>query len=245
MSKFLNSQRLSKLGITLLWFSIIAFIILRPLPLIRLISAWNQGQVIYTIDTDQKLIALTIDDGPHADITPLILDVLKKHQAKATFFLITNNIKKNEDVIQRLVDEGHEIGNHMLDDNRSVYLSESEFNQQIQEADKALKQYQPEIAWYRPGAGLYNQRVLDSASQLGYRTVLGSIYPYDASISEQSGGKGFIEYFIKSNSHPGGIIILHDGRIRTVHVLDEVIPYLKADGYTFVTLSDLENLEDK
>ncbi|MFK7804660.1 MAG: polysaccharide deacetylase family protein [Anaerolineae bacterium] len=223
----------------------ISFILLRPIFFIRLATTVAQEKVVYLFDVDEKLVALTIDDGPHPTITPLILDLLKENQVKATFFLVGKNVKEHPDIVGRIVNEGHEIGNHTFDHNFSLVLEADEFDRQILETHQLINNFQTDTKWFRPGGGLYNRRIIDEANEFGYKTVLGSVYPYDANISEQLGGTRFIQTFIMQNTQPGGIIILHDGRIRTVNVLKQTLPQLADDGYAFVTLSKMESLTSK
>ena len=204
-----------------------------------MIETFGASGAIFRIDTQEKKIALTIDDGPHPTITPLILDLLDQHDAKATFFLIASNVEGNEEIVSHMVNEGHELGNHMLENNFSLRLESDEFDRQVIEADQILQSYQSDLTWYRPGGGIYNKAMLNSVSHHGYRTAIGSVYPYDANISEHMGGQQFMENYILRNTQSGDILILHDGMIRTVLILETIIPYLIDGGYEFVTLSHL------
>lgn len=221
---------------------LVALLVYRPRYLRRLISTSQpQNGVLYHIDTDQKVVALTIDDGPHPTITPQILDILDLYEVPATFFLLGNKIAGHEELVRQMVCAGHEIGNHMLDDQRSIFLPAAEFDRQIEGAHALLSELGP-VNWYRPGSGLYDQRMLTAATQLGYKVVLGSVYPYDAQIPGHIEATQIVSSYVIANTTPGAIIVLHDGedeRARIVEVLTEIIPQLKADGYQFVTLSEL------
>ncbi len=204
-----------------------------------MLETFGAGGAVFRVDTQEKKIALTIDDGPHPTISPLILDLLDEHDAKATFFLIASNVQGHEDIVGQMVQEGHELGNHMLENNFSLRLEPDKFDRQIIEADKILQSYQSDLIWYRPGGGIYNKAMLNSVTHHGYRVAIGSVYPYDANISEPMGGQQFMENYILRNTQSGDILILHDGMIRTVLILETVVPHLIDEGYEFVTLSNL------
>jgi len=192
---------------------------------------------IVEVQTDQPLVALTIDDGPDAADTPAILEVLASHQARATFFLITENIAGNEDLVRRLVREGHEIGNHLTRSESHVNLPLNEFESKLIEADEVLSQFADPV-WIRTGGGRFDQKMVEIWQAHGYRCALGSVYPFDAWIP----WTGYISWFVRSNAHPGSIIILHDGKkrgARTAGALDSILPELAEKGLRVVTLSEL------
>lgn len=218
---------------------ILLVFLLNPIIVVGIVSKLSRADVIYQFNNEKKQIALTIDDGPHPTITPLILDLLEENQSKATFFLTGKNIQEHSDIVSQIIAEGHEIGNHMYDHNFSILLDADDFRDQLSTTNNLLIQNQISPVWYRPGGGLYNQSMATQAESMGYKICLGSVYPYDATIPEEVGGAKFIQRFITRNSQPGAIIILHDGRIRTVNVLQYVLPLLIDDGYQFVTLSEL------
>lgn len=209
----------------------------RPRFIMRWVERNTSAEALFSIETQEKIIALTIDDGPHPEITPRILSILAAHEVKATFFLIGERVGEHEAVVRQIVAEGHEIGNHLMYDEPSIRLSAEEFERQLLTTDAILTPYAP-VRWLRPGSGWYNKCMLALAKQHGYRSVIGSIYPYDAQISNVP----FIVNYVVGNSFPGAIITLHDGtdeRWHTITVLEQIIPKIKARGYRFVTLSVL------
>lgn len=198
-------------------------------------------EVLFSVNTDEKVIALTIDDGPHPEVTPQILDVLALHDVQANFFLIGERVVGNEKLVERMVAEGHEIGNHMYEDARSIALPEEQFEEQLEKTHALLAAIGP-VRWFRPGSGLFNRKMLNRIAQRGYRLVLGSVYPYDA----QVGSVSFSNWYIRNSVRPGSIIVLHDGtteRGRIITVLQNILPLLKNQGYRFVTLSEISQLE--
>jgi peptidoglycan/xylan/chitin deacetylase (PgdA/CDA1 family) len=197
----------------------------------------NNGRVLYEVQTDRPIIALTIDDGPDSQTTPQILDLLAQHDAQATFFLLANRVELNDELVARITTEGHELGNHLIEDQPSILHSVEEFRTRLDRAHTILSQY-GEIKWFRPGSGLYSREMLNITEQAGYKTVLGSIYPFDSHIPSP----WFASRFILSQAKPGAVIVLHDvgprGE-RTVQTLSIVLPKLIERGYRIETLSGL------
>ena len=192
--------------------------------------------VTFFVETEQPVVALTLDDGPHAATTPRLLDVLADHQAHATFFLIGGNILGNEAIVQRLVHEGHEIGNHHMAERPSIRLSPEEFERQLLQAHSLLVQFGG-ARWFRPGSGWFNGRMLAQLQRHGYACVLGTAYPEDVIRSPW-----YLSRHILSNTRSGSIIVLHDGAKRgdqTADVLRRLLPALRQRGYRVVTISEL------
>lgn len=241
------------LTFSLLILGTIAF--LQPRWLFKLILKIAPG-VNYFAETHQPIIALTIDDGPDSKTTAKILDVLTKHQASATFFLIGERTQGNEEIITNIIQGGHEIGNHMMRDEKSINLGINDFEEQFLQAHVTLtkllnnnqiasQQNQPsQIQWFRPGGGWYNSDMIGVAEKYQYKTALGSIFPYDTHIPSSK----FAAYQILVNLRPGAIIVLHDSSRdgksgewgeRTVSTLNTILPEIKRRGYQTVTLSEM------
>jgi len=194
--------------------------------------------VLYSVETDEKIVALTIDDGPDSCGSPRILNILEEYDAHATFFLITDHIPGNEVFVERMIDEGHELGNHLTEDEPSIGLSDEEFESELLEADQALTQYVEDIKWVRPGSGWYNETMLATMKKHDYRCALGNVYPYDPQISIY----WFSAYYVLGNVKPGSVIVLHDYNKRggrTTKALEIILPALEERGYRVVTLSEL------
>ncbi len=209
----------------------------RPQALVRWIHRRTDDDIYFRVETSRPVMALTIDDGPHPDVTPQILDLLAAYDARATFFLLGDRIPGNEALVARIVADGHELGNHLMSDNRSITLTDDAFNRELAEAHALLSAYGP-LRWFRPGSGWFNRRMLSRIRRYGYETVLGSVYPYDAQHTHTQ----FMISYILGNVAPGGIIVLHDGterRRQTITVLEEVLPALAGRGYRLVSLSQL------
>ncbi len=210
-----------------------------PLVFSRLLEQTTSDEVLFHVDTEEKVIALTIDDAPHAQLTPQILDVLVKHHVPATFFVIGSHVPGNEALLRRMVREGHELGNHLMTDERSVALEPAELAWQLATTHELLSEF-ARVRWFRPGSGFYTKKMLAQIRPYHYRAVVGSIYPYDAHVHSVE----FASNYILGNAHPGAIIILHDGSLEreaTPDILRRIIPALQQRGYRFVTLTGLVN----
>lgn len=193
--------------------------------------------VIYSVETGESVVALTIDDGPDPLTTPAILSTLREHNAHATFFLISSNIKGNEALVQRIIDEGHEIGNHFTSERPSILYSKVEFEAKLMEAHETLSEYSS-IRWFRPGSGLFNSAMLSILEKHDYQCVLGSIYPFDAQVPSSQFASRYVLWRVK----PGAIILLHDNDDRgerTVETLNIILPELHQQGFQVTTVSEL------
>ncbi len=196
--------------------------------------------VLYSVDTHEQVVALTIDDGPDAIDSPKILNILIKCGARATFFLITEHIRGNEKIVEQMVLEGHELGNHLTADMPSIALSAKEFEKELIRADEILSGFS-NIRWMRPGSGWYNDAMLSTINKNNYKCALGSIYPYDP----QLGLSWFSAYYVLWKVKPGAVIVLHDHARRgerTAKALRIILPALKKRGYRVVTLSELYDM---
>lgn len=192
---------------------------------------------LYQVHTHQRLVALTIDDGPDPASTPLILAELRRHHATATFFLITNRLRGQERLVRSLVGEGHELGNHFTQDRPSIGLEPRAFEADLLQAHRDLSTW-GRLIWARPGSGWYSQAMIEVMQRHGYRCALGSVYPFDATIPSVT----WAARHILRNVKPGAIVVLHDGRSRgqrTVRILAKVLPELRRRGYRVVSLSEL------
>ncbi|HYD54529.1 MAG TPA: polysaccharide deacetylase family protein, partial [Gemmatimonadaceae bacterium] len=140
--------------------------------------------------------------------------------------------------LARIVAEGHELGNHLYTNARSARLSPEAFARDLARTDSTLRRH---VAprWMRPGSGRFTPSMREPIAALGYRGVLGTIYPFDPQIPSRA----FMVDVVLSAARPGAIIILHDGRSRgrrTAAALEEILPRLRASGYRVVSVGELE-----
>jgi peptidoglycan/xylan/chitin deacetylase (PgdA/CDA1 family) len=216
--------------------SVVVSALLRPGPVVRWLSR-RFPDVLFQQVKAGPLVALSFDDSPHAASTPLILDVLAEHDARATFFMIGQHVAGNEEIVRRLVDEGHELGNHMMSDAPSARLSPAAFERELLQTHELLARFGP-VRWFRPGHTWFNRRMLDQIHQHGYRCAMASAYALEfLPVSAPYAAR-----HILLNVRPGGLIILHDGvpnLERTIAVLRRILPSLRRRGYRVVTVSEL------
>lgn len=189
-----------------------------------------------------KLIALTIDDAP-SEHTRDILRVLADHDAHATLFVIGGQVEGREEVLREVVAAGNELGNHAMHDEAARALDPAVLEAQIGRVQGLIRQAYadagrgagPAHQYFRPGSGLFSTEMRAMVSRLGYRLVLGSIYPHDPQVPYW----WLNAWHILSMARDGGIIVCHDRRSWTVPMLKKVLPELRRRGYKVVTVSEL------
>lgn len=182
---------------------------------------------------NQNRVALTFDDGPNPATTTQILDTLKRHNIKATFFILGQNVPGNEALLKRMVAEGHEVANHSYTHPNLTGLSTEQVKEEInktQEVIKAACGKTPTIM--RPPYGEVNQAVMQAMK-------LPAIYWSVDSQDWKSRNSAAILAEVKAQTQPGGIILMHDIHQPTADALESVIQHLQSQGYGFATVSDL------
>ena len=200
--------------------------------------AARSPRCLYSVPVIERVVALTLDDGPDSEHNLELLDLLRAHGARATFFLLADHINGREALVSAIVAGGHELGNHLMRDEPSVRMSPAEFEHAVRQADVALRQF-ASVRWLRPGSGWYTERMLDTMASAGYRCALGSVYPLDPHVPWPR----VTAAYVLANTVPGAVIVLHEGGERgrrTIRILARVLPSLRAWGYRVVTLSELE-----
>lgn len=180
-----------------------------------------------------KRVALTFDDGPHATYTPEVLDLLKSYNAKATFFLLGSRVDFYPDIVQRIVNEGHEVGNHTWDHRDLTKLGRETIRHEINDTNEAIKKAAGvEPALFRPPYGAMNQRVMEV---LDVPEISWTVDTLDWKYRDPE----HILSIVKENTHDGSIILMHDIHGTSVEGLKLVLSYLEKEGYEFVTVTDL------
>jgi len=217
--------------------AVVAFCVRCPHLIARHLAGRLAREVLWSVPSSTKLVALTFDDGPHPVTTPRLVDLLGRYRARATFFLIGVNVSRHEDLVHQIVEGGHELGNHLLADYPSILLSAAEFQAQLLEADATLRRFGT-IRYFRPGSGFFTARMLRIAAHHRYRCALGTITTLDIdSRNPQSVARRIVK-----KVRPGDIVVLHEGspdRFRVVAAVESVLADLTARGYRFVTLTEL------
>jgi len=186
---------------------------------------------------DQPYIAMTFDDGPSAENTPRLLEMLKQRNIKATFFLIGQNVAANPNIVKQILADGNEIGNHTWTHPQLSKLSDDKVTAEITKTQDAIKDasgYTPTLL--RPPYGAITPRQREwISSQFGLNVILWSVDPFDW----KRPGSAVITQRILSQARPGAIILSHDIHKQTVDAMPATLDGLIAKGYKFVTVSQL------
>ncbi|WP_291349166.1 polysaccharide deacetylase family protein [Desulfosporosinus sp.] len=193
----------------------------------------------YMVNTQQKVVALTFDDGPDPVDTPAILDILKAKEVRATFFVLGKAAQSNQYLLKRLAKEGHEIGNHGFSHDYQQRRLVEEMNQTNEVVFAATGNH---TYFYRPPGGFVSKSQLEKTKSNGHVVALWSV---DSKDWRNPGVKQIVNNVMK-NVFPGSIILMHDGgyqRTQTVKSLGSIIDALKERGYRLATLSELRMLD--
>lgn len=191
------------------------------------------------VATEDKVVALTFDDGPHPTETAKIVELLEKYGAKATFFVVGKNAENYPDALRMVAAGGHEIANHTYSHASFGASSADEVRREIARAEDAIFSVsgaRPTL--FRPPEGRITKNVVTVSREMGYDVILWSIDTRDWAHR----GTAEIVANIKKNVTPGSIILFHDyisGERHTLDVLGVILPYLSSLGYRFVTVSEL------
>ena len=201
----------------------------------------SQYDAVYLGDETQKVLYLTFDSGYENGSTEKILDVLKKHNAPAAFFLVGNYIEKNGDLVRRMVDEGHIVGNHTMHHFDMSKLSDkAAFAKELQDLEKLFKETTGKDLpkYYRPPQGIYSQENLQMAKELGYKTVFWSLAYVDWKNDAQPTKEQAFEKLLP-RTHNGAVVLLHSTSSTNAEILDELLTKWEAAGYRFAPISEL------
>ena len=201
----------------------------------------SRYRAAYLGDTQDKVIYLTFDAGYENGCTAQILDVLKDHNVPAAFFLVGNYMERNADLVRRMVEEGHIVGNHTMHHRDMSQLAEKNaFAAELTELETLFTQItgQELPKYYRPPQGTYSQDNLVMARDMGYRTVFWSLAYVDWNNDKQPTPE---EAFSKllPRIHNGAVVLLHSTSRTNAQIMDELLTKWKDMGYTFGTLDDL------
>lgn len=233
--------------LTVLTFVTPFYVIYKPPILLIRYFQHRWPDILWHVPTKDKTVALTIDDAP-SQYTSDIVDVLNENDAKATFFVIGGQVEGREQLLKNVVAHGNELGNHAMHDEPSRSLSPQQLSEQLVQVEGYINNtyasagiQRPSNRFFRPGSGFFSSRMRQQTKDMGYRMVLGSIYPHDPQISYAAVNARHILSMVR----PGGIIICHDRRSWTVPMLKTVLPELKRRGYTVTTVTGLLAAKEK
>lgn len=184
----------------------------------------------------EKKIAITFDDGPN-EMTILVLEVLKKFNAKATFFCIGKNIKQHPEIFKKTIEEGHTIGNHSYSHSPffDFYRKERVIDELQQTDALIMAELGKKPKWFRPPYGVTNPSIRRALEVTNHKTIGWNIRSLDGILKNEK----FLLDRITKKVQPGGIILLHDTSIQTVRVLEQLLSFLQNNKYNVVPLEEL------
>ena len=192
-------------------------------------------------DTTQNTIYLTFDCGYENGNTEPILDALKKHDVKATFFVVGNFLETSPEIVKRMIAEGHTVGNHTYHHlDMSSISSMDAFKKETQDVENLFEQITgtPITKFYRPPQGKYNIENLKMAQELGYHTFFWSLAYVDWYQDKQPTKDEAFGKLLK-RIHPGAIVLLHSTSSTNAQILDELLTKWEEMGYTIKPLTEL------
>lgn len=204
----------------------------------------KQFNAHYIADTQEKFLYLTFDAGYENGNTPAILDALKKHHAPATFFVVGNYIQTSPDLVKRMIAEGHTIGNHTFHHpDMSKIATKKSFSEELESLEKLFQETtgQTMTRFYRPPQGKYSESNLQMAKELGYDTFFWSLAYVDWYENQQPSHEEAFKKLL-GRIHPGAIVLLHSTSRTNAEILDELLTRWEEMGYSFHSLSELQNV---
>lgn len=204
-------------------------------------ASLRRYDAVYLGDTNDKVLYLTFDAGYENGCTAQILDVLKAHNAKAAFFVVGNYLESAPELVQRMADEGHLVGNHTWHHyDMSRIAEEQAFSAELTRVEEKYRELtgQAMKKYYRPPQGVYSEENLRMAQALGYRTVFWSLAYVDWLQDDQPTAE---EAFSKllPRTHPGAIVLLHSTSATNAAILDDLLTRWEEAGYRFGSLEEI------
>lgn len=183
-----------------------------------------------------KLIALTFDDGPHAEVTPRILKTLAEYKVKATFYMLGSQVDFYPTIAKQVLAEGHELGNHTMNHKDLTRLGSGQIREEIENASIEIQEATGSLPKsLRPPYGAFNDAVKDISAELNLPIAMWSVDSLDWKHKNATA----INQEIMSTVHPGAIVLMHDIHTATADALPSLLASLKNEGYEFVTVSQL------
>lgn len=205
------------------------------------VSDLAQYNAYYLGDTTKKVIYLTFDCGYENGYTEQILDALKAHQAPAAFFVVGNLVQSAPDIVRRMAQEGHIVGNHTYHHpDMSKISDEAAFKKELDDLAALYRETtgQEMTTFYRPPQGKYSQENLKQAQALGYKTVFWSLAYVDWYVDDQPTWEQAYAKLLP-RIHDGAIVLLHSTSKTNAEILDDLLTRWEEMGYTFASLNEL------
>ena len=201
----------------------------------------QQYDAAYLGNTDEKVLYLTFDAGYENGQTAKILDILKKHDAPAAFFLVGDYLERNGDLVRRMVDEGHIVGNHTMNHpDMSKLANPEDFAEELAGVEKLFQQITGKELpkFYRPPQGIYSVQNLKLAKELGYKTVFWSLAYVDWN-NESQPSRDYAFQKLLPRTHQGAVVLLHSTSATNAEILEDLLTTWKNQGYRFGTVDEL------
>ena len=194
----------------------------------------------YLGDTTQPTIYLTFDAGYENGHTEKVLDILKDQNVKAAFFLVGNYIEKNADLVRRMVEEGHIVGNHTMHHPDMSKTDRAAFEKELTGLEDLFRETTGKELpkFYRPPQGVYSEENLKQAQEMGYKTVFWSLAYADWDNSAQPSRESALEK-LTDRIHNGAVVLLHLNSATNAEILPELLTKWQEMGYSFGTLDGL------
>jgi len=204
-------------------------------------DALEKYDAAYIGDMSEKVLYLTFDAGYENGCTEKILDILEKHDVPAAFFLVGNYMEKNADLVRRMVEEGHIVGNHTMHHYDMQKISDKDaFSKELTDLEELFEKVTGKVLpkFYRPPQGTYSEENLKMAKALGYKTVFWSLAYVDWNNDAQPSHE---EAFAKllPRTHNGAVVLLHSTSQTNAEILDELLTRWKEMGYRFESIDNL------
>lgn len=189
---------------------------------------------------EKKIVYLTFDEGYEAGYTPQILETLKENNIKAAFFITAHYLNTQPKLVERMIEEGHIVGNHTVNHKSMPDLSEEEIKKEVMDLHQIIyEKFNYEMKYIRPPKGEFSEKTLNITSSLGYKNVMWSFAYEDWNENKQPNEEKAKEKIL-NNLHNGEIMLLHGNSKTNTNVLDSVIKEAKNMGYEFKSLEEFE-----
>ena len=195
---------------------------------------------IYMGNKEKKIVYLTFDMGYEAGYTEKILAVLKENGVKATFFITAHYLNTQPDLVKKMIDEGHIVGNHTVNHKSMPDLTENQIKSEVMNFHTAIyEKFGYEMKYLRPPKGEYSERTVAFTNSLGYKTVMWSL-AYDDWDENKQGREEYGKKKVIDNVHPGAVILLHGTSKDNANILDYCIKEIKKMGYEWKSLDEFQ-----
>ncbi len=191
-------------------------------------------------NNNDKYVYLTFDEGYEAGYTSKLLDILKENDVKAAFFITGHYFNTQSQLVERMIQEGHIVGNHTVNHKSMPDLDDEKIKEEIMNLHTTVyEKLNYEMKYIRPPMGEFSERTLSLIKNLGYKTTMWSL-AYDDWDENKQGREAYGKDKVLSNIHNGAIILLHANSIDNSNILDECIKEIKEMGYEFKTLDEFK-----